>query len=152
MKQPMKPQSGNPVPGVTARRAIGALVTAAGVATAGITQASDWQPDRLRLGVMVAGLAMGLVGLLIWNPEPTAHERYLEAQRSTWPAWRQAVAPAGAAAFVLQIALRMLGADRHHLVDAQIATVSVLVLCLGIGVASYVRRFVTAARQSDSGP
>lgn len=152
MNPPMNPRSGNPMPGVTARRAIGALVTAAGPATAGITQASDWPSDRLRLGVIVAGLVVGLVGLLIWNPEPTAHERYLEAERSTWPAWRQAVAPVGVAAFVLQIALRMFGADRHHLVDAQIATASVLVLCLGIGVASYVRRFLTSARQSDSGP
>ena len=62
-----------------------------------IAHGSGWQPDRLRAGVVLTGYVVGLAGLVVWHPEPTARELYREhdgkAERSTWPGWRQAVAP-----------------------------------------------------------
>ncbi len=133
------------------RKVIGVVVTAVGVTAGGITQGSDWQPDRLRFAVVLAGYVVAVVGLAIWNRPPTARELDVEAERSTWPGWRQAVLPVGAAALVTQLVLRVFGADRHHLIAAQIATATVVIVCLGIGAVSYLRRSWSRVRDGASG-
>jgi hypothetical protein len=136
---------------MSTRKVTGATLATMGIVFGGITQGSDWHPDRLRFAVILAAYLTAIIGFAVWDPSPTAQELYVEAERSTWPGWRQAIAPIGALAFLAQLILKLFGADHHHLVAAQISTASVLAVCVGIGTASFLRRAWRQWREGGSG-